>query len=633
MTIRMVRKQLGIPFFGRWVALGALGMTLSLSACSTAPGSLDEPAPQKPPTMPQQPDPQLPQLPMRDPEQLPPISGGTLLITQDDRTAVAADPDRDAVWLVDLIGKSVRKRVPLQPAAEPGRIVEDADGKVHVILRGTGQVLKLDPQSGVIESTRAVCPAPRGLTYDNATDNLYVACAGGELVLMRARGGDTVQTWRLENDLRDVVMMGNGASARPVVSRFRSAELLGLDARGVVIDRIRPHTVTIVGVDPKNPAYVVPSVAWRTARLPDGRVMMLHQRGSSEPFSTGVGGYGGSGVPGICTGAGMAGAGLTGFAGFAPQSYINGIFTSTGMVHTALAVDLAISRDGTKLAVIAPYARTELDGRQITSVSLGSLGGGTSCVDGTPVRLPDIQPIAGAFDGAGQLWIQSRHPARLASTAGVIIEFSAEDRANEGHRLFHELTSSRVACASCHPEGGDDGRIWNFQDIGKRRTQSLRGGLSATAPFHWDGELLDLDKLMGAVFTTRMKGPAVTPTQVGALGKWLDAQPALPRSASADAQLVARGEALFRDASVGCATCHSGPRLTDNATRDVGTGQPFQVPSLLGVTNRAPFMHNGCAPTLRDRFNPACGGGDTHGKTSHLSAEQLDALVAYLESL
>ena len=44
-------------------------------------------------------------------------------------------------------------------------------------------------------------------------------------------------------------------------------------------------------------------------------------------------------------------------------------------------------------------------------------------------------------------------------------------------------------------------------------------------------------------------------------------------------------------------------------------------------------MHDGCAATLRDRFNPACGGGDRHGVTSQLSSAQIDDLVAYLQTL
>jgi cytochrome c peroxidase len=96
--------------------------------------------------------------------------------------------------------------------------------------------------------------------------------------------------------------------------------------------------------------------------------------------------------------------------------------------------------------------------------------------------------------------------------------------------------------------------------------------------------------------------------------------------------LVARGKALFNDAAVGCASCHSGARLTNNATVDVGTGAPFQVPSLRGLTTRGPWMHDGCAKTLADRFDPLCG-GDRHGNLTKLTAEDTVALVKYLETL
>jgi hypothetical protein len=65
---------------------------------------------------------------------------------------------------------------------------------------------------------------------------------------------------------------------------------------------------------------------------------------------------------------------------------------------------------------------------------------------------------------------------------------------------------------------------------------------------------------------------------------------------------------------------------------DVGTDGTFQVPSLLNVAARAPYMHDGCAPTLADRFGP-CGGGDHHGVTSPLGAAQIADLVAYLQTL
>jgi mono/diheme cytochrome c family protein len=119
---------------------------------------------------------------------------------------------------------------------------------------------------------------------------------------------------------------------------------------------------------------------------------------------------------------------------------------------------------------------------------------------------------------------------------------------------------------------------------------------------------------------------------VDALAHYLDglAPPAAP---SGDAAAVARGRALFASPAVGCATCHAGAHLTDNKNHDVGTGGELQTPSLVGVGWRAPFMHDGCAPTLAARFDAGCGGGDRHGVTSKLSAAELADLVAYLESL
>ena len=35
-----------------------------------------------------------------------------------------------------------------------------------------------------------------------------------------------------------------------------------------------------------------------------------------------------------------------------------------------------------------------------------------------------------------------------------------------------------VACATCHPEGAEDGHVWLFPGDGPRRTQTLLGGLS-----------------------------------------------------------------------------------------------------------------------------------------------------------
>src|SRR5438093_1270151 len=50
----------------------------------------------------------------------PPISGGTLLVTRDGTRAVASDPDRDLVYIVDLAKNQVRATVTLAKGDEPG---------------------------------------------------------------------------------------------------------------------------------------------------------------------------------------------------------------------------------------------------------------------------------------------------------------------------------------------------------------------------------------------------------------------------------------------------------------------------------------------------------------------------------
>jgi len=131
-----------------------------------------------------------------------------------------------------------------------------------------------------------------------------------------------------------------------------------------------------------------------------------------------------------------------------------------------------------------------------------------------------------------------------------------------------------------------------------------------------------------------MSGPVTTSDHVESLFRWIDKIPRMEPPAAEDPAAVERGRALFNQSDVGCASCHNGEKLTNNATVNVQTiGGPFQVPSLRGLAWRAPYMHTGCAPTLADRFGSSCGGGDAHGQTSKLTAEQRADLVAYLDTL
>jgi DNA-binding beta-propeller fold protein YncE/mono/diheme cytochrome c family protein len=560
----------------------------------------------------------------------PAISGGTLLPLADGETVVAADPDRDRVYVVNLSRRAVTSTIVLRSGDEPGRLVEDASGVVHVALRRGGAEAAIDPVAGSVVGRRAVCAAPRGIAYDSATDLLHVACADGELVSLPASGGEAVRTLALPTDLRDVVVAGDVLR----VSRFRSAELLSVDAAGTVTGRATLPVFRSAQV--RGGQAFSAAVAWRAVAMPDGAVAMVHQRGCDDVIQ-----HGGSQPGGY--GSGAASCDSIVHSTVSVVAADGSVMSGPAFSDLPLPVDLAVSPDGTKLAIISAA-----NGHHIRSTSLqvmptsevtASVGEGENCIAnsrsaclGCSPSVPSVsgEAIAVAFAADGSVMVQTRQPAALAYGVGAIV-LATDDRADLGHEIFHDNAGAGLACASCHAEGLDDGRVWNFACVGGRRTQSLQTGLRGTEPFHWNGDEKDFPTLVHDIFTMRMSGPELSADQVTAALDWIDGQPRVARGGAVDATAVARGQAVFTKAT--CSTCHSGEHLTNGQTVDVGTGGLFQVPSLVGLADHPPYLHNGCAATLADRFDPACGGGDKHGVTSTLTRAELADLVVYLGTL
>ena len=558
---------------------------------------------------------------------VPPLSGGTLLALADGSTVAVSDPERDRVYLVDAQAFVVRATVVLDAGDEPGRLVEDAHGRVHVVLRAGGAVATLDPKLGTLTERRAACSAPRGIAYEPPpADRVHVACAEGVLVSLPASGGAPLRSLTLERDLRDVVV---GPGGTLLVSTFRKAEGIIVDAGGREAGRLRPGSgsvPTVAGATERRS----PSVAWRTVPFDSasGTVMMLHQTGSSDLVDTAPGGYAAS--------AGCGGVVRTGLSLLTPGSPSPAV--ATGLDGLALAIDVAISPDHQKVA-LAVAGNNPAQGPTLVQMPRAQASPAVpiACrqVASEIETPPGGQVVAVSYGPSGVLFAQTREPATLwRSDTSATTMLATDTRADSGHFLFHANSGGGLACASCHPEGGEDGRVWNLVCVGGRRTQPLRGGLHGTEPFHWDGREADLSGLLDDVFSGRMAGPPLPDDQKGALLAWLDTLPPLPAATGLDPLAVARGRSLFEDTNIGCARCHGGPRFTDNATVAVGTGRPYQVPALTGLTWHPPYMHDGCAATLADRFSSlSCGGGDLHGVTSKLRRDQLSDLTAYLTSL
>ncbi len=560
------------------------------------------------------------------------ISGGTLLVTSLD-VAVAADSDRDLLWMVDL-KTNVVSEVALNPGDEPGRVIEDGDGRVHVALRRGGAIATIDLVTHKILDRTAICPAPRGLAYDEKIDSIHVACAGGELVTIPAAGGKATRALRLDSDLRDVIISGD----RLIVSRFRSAELLVIGPDGTKTSQQAPPGIATPPdgtTDPNNnfgAAAFVPTVAYRVLPTPSGGFAMVHQRSLVNPVQVEQpGGYGSSG--GGCDG-GVVHPAVTLFnANGVPDKLATPAFTGA-----ALPVDMAIDPDTSAIALVA--AGSDM----VIRTSPSQLAAGNSDTVACSDQHEQIQvpggPVALAF-WHGRLLVQTRQPATLqfVGEGGTPIVLPGIDMADTGHDLFNRSANPKngLACASCHPEGREDGHVWQFSNSGARRTQTVGGHVLDTAPFHWDGDMPNIDAIMSEVFVHRMGGAQQGPRHSKVLQNWLGTLAAFPASGpTKETANVEHGKALFNDAKVACSSCHGGEHFTNNTNVDVGTSKAFQVPTLIGVSARGPFMHDGCAKTLNDRFakgRDACTGGIKHGDTSGLSPADIDDLVGYLETL
>lgn len=560
---------------------------------------------------------------VRSERQPTPLSGGTLLVTRSLSYAVAADPDRDRIHVVSLAENHAVKHVELRAGDEPGRLVEDAAGRVHVALRRGGDVVTIDVENGLVLSRRPVCAAPRGIAYDPVKDLLHVACAEGRIVSLPAAGGEPTRTLDVEQDLRDVVVTRRGL----LVTRFRSAEILRVDDQGRIASR-----QFLMAPNARVPR--VAAVAWRMIPLPDPNgeepIGIIHQRARVDSLpERATAAYYGSTINDVSS-CGGGEAVTTAF------TRLGGNQQSVQLPMAVLPVDLASSSNGGYAVVAAGNAWNDNLKQLYLFRTRADVVPQDDClpsVDQEPTpRIPG-EPTAVAFAGQTPL-VFTREPAALHVLVNGRIErtialadTSVEDT---GHAIFHANSGTGIACASCHAEGADDARTWNFGSM--RRTPSLLGTLAGTEPYHWLGDVPDVDALVDETFLLRMAGPTLATGERAALRDWLHALPA-PAKMRADSDAAAvRGRALFEDASVGCKTCHAGPKGTNNTGADVGTGGRFQVPSLVGVGWRAPFLHDGCATTLLDRFT-MCGGGDRHGRTSELSLEQLEDLVAYLQTL
>lgn len=269
-------------------------------------------------------------------------------------------------------------------------------------------------------------------------------------------------------------------------------------------------------------------------------------------------------------------------------------------------------------------------------------------------------------------------PVRLATISTVQSE-NLNPVVLEGKQLFYNAADRRmnsagyISCASCHLDGGSDERVWDFTDRGEgfRNTQSLLGrGGTSMGNVHWTAnfdEIQDFENdirnafggegfMADSLFNSGTVSDPLGDPKAG-LSPELDALAAYVSSLDEvhpspyrheDGSLTAdavQGKMIFMEA--GCNQCHSGSMFTDRPSgelHDVGTlksssgnrrGETLTgiaTPTLKGVWETAPYLHDGSAPTLYDVLVTQNEDGQ-HADLSDYTTTEIDQLISYLKQI
>ncbi|WP_165234188.1 beta-propeller fold lactonase family protein [Aquisphaera insulae] len=227
--------------------------------------------------------------------------------------------------------------------------------------------------------------------------------------------------------------------------------------------------------------------------------------------------------------------------------------------------------------------------------------------------------------------------------------------ARRGEEIFHDATRSFnqwYSCNTCHSDGHTNGQTFDTFNDGRydlssahdgshKKTPTLRRVVK-TGPWTWHGWQSDLDDAAFESFTKSMQGPKPSDDDLIALKAYLETID-FPRNPYRDpsgklSPEAERGKAVYSSAKAACNTCHGGPELTDGKIHIVGLEEPgdryrgYNPPSLRGLYDKEPYLHDGRSKTLREALSgPHSAGAVTN--LGELSEGELNDLLAYLKTL
>jgi DNA-binding beta-propeller fold protein YncE/mono/diheme cytochrome c family protein len=557
----------------------------------------------------------------------------------DRSVAFVADEDENAVHTLDLaLGREVA-RTPL--AGRPTRLLV-FDGRLAVTLRDSAIVVLLAAESIekplFVTTTLATADEPIALAKTADGAQLWVASGWGRMLEGLAREGwNSVGRIPLGREPRAVAIAEGGKHA--FVGYMTEHELDVVDLSTLKLDR------TLRRRSDMDSAFDFGDLGW-DAHLRQ-TFALVRVSGANELVVR----------PHV-----EVRSGNTAMPVFATGS-------SYGNLHD-------LKRAMFNIAVVDAKTRTPLEHRPRPSVDECPLPRAAvaipasstvwiACLGTDRVIAIDVQtnavtarlaaaggPHGLAFDPAGKsllvatLFDRAVRVVHLPTTTQTTISLSHVEGLGlsaavaEGRRMFHTANDPRIArdgraCASCHPDGRDDGLVWPTVD-GPRRTMFLAGRVARGSGYGWEAKHATIaEHVVATVANLGGSGlPAEDREKIAAYVLALSPPPRTARPLTASEQ---HGAEIFSSGETGCSTCHiESLGYTDATAHDVGTAysldrcKSFVTPSLRFFRGNAALFHDGSFKSARELLRDT---SHKMGTTQHLSKNDLADLEAYLFTL
>ncbi len=611
-----------------------------------------------------------------------PTRSGTVVVGEDApgvRRAWVVNPDNDTVAVVDPV--SGVRIAEYAVGRHPRSIARDALGRYWVTAQDSDELHVLD--AGGRRVHRLALPygsAPFGIAASPDGQHLYVTL-GGSARLRRYSASEPTAT-PLERETfptpRAIAVSGDGS--RVLVTRFLSAELeaeVG-EFRGNDLVPVRTFQLAAANTtDSGDRAAGVPNQLAGIAISPDGtRAVVVSQQAN------------------VLRGL------FFGVADLTHETTVRSVLSvldleanreirnarrdfdnsdsPSAVAFTPLGDTILATLQGNNRIVgidarsLEPVTGITAIGTTLTSPAVKTVEAATGLApqglaidpeDGRIVVQNFLGRTATVFDGT-LLLRENRSSLPTVAAVPTTHREALAATALAGKRIFYNAADPRlsaegyISCASCHLDGGSDGRVWDFTGRGEglRRTTDLRGRAgTGHGNVHWTAnfdEIQDFEHdirgafggsgflpLTPAQFAAQHPSPVTTKAgaspELDALAAYVASlgRASVPRSPhrAVDGTLSAAAAAgRDRFLALDCQRCHVGRSLTDSATRPVGdpllqsVGTTFagsgrrlgqslpgiDTPTLLGLHATGRYLHHGLAGSLEEVFDFA--GGALH---------------------